>query len=441
MTEPAETNPPALADLWRAPQPVGPVDRDITLPGSKSLTNRALVLASLATGPSLVRRPLRSRDTLLMARALGALGTSVADTDDLENDTGDWAVTPAVWDRDASIDCGLAGTVMRFLPPAAGLSSGTISFDGDPHMRQRPVGAVLAALASLGVQIRDEGRGALPFSVCGSGAVPGGTVTIDASASSQFVSALLLAGATYDHGVDVRHVGKPVPSLPHIDMTVAMLRQHGVDVDDADANRWRVPAGPIRPVDHLIEPDLSNAAPFLALAAATGGTVRVADWPAHTTQPGDALREILALMGCDVTLDDAGLRVSGPDHLGGVDLDLHDVGELTPAIAALCALADSPSHLRGIAHIRGHETDRLTALSTELGRLGAQVEEREDGLSIRPTRLHGGIFRTYSDHRMAHAAVILGLVVDGVLVEDIATTSKTFPDFASAWTNAVGGQR
>jgi len=415
------------------------VDRVVSLPGSKSLTNRALLLAALATGPSVVRRPLRSRDTLLMASALTALGTGVDDT----NDDGDWTVTPAPWTSDADVDCGLAGTVMRFVPPVAGLAQGTVGFDGDPHMRLRPVGPMLAALTSLGVHVDDGGRGGLPFDVRGDGSVPGGTVTIDASASSQFVSALLLAGARYDVGVDVRHVGKPVPSLPHIEMTVAMLRDRGVEVDDSDANRWAVAPGPIAPVDHAIEPDLSNAAPFLALAAATGGRVRVTDWPAETTQPGDELREILARMGCEVTLDDSGLTVvgPGPGQLTGVDLDLHDVGELTPAVAALCALADSPSHLRGIAHIRGHETDRLAALAAELGRLGAEVEERPDGLTVRPAPLHGGLFRTYADHRMAHAGVILGLVVEGVLVEDIATTSKTFPDFAGAWTNAVGTSR
>ena len=422
-----------MSDLWPAPRPDGPVERVVSLPGSKSLTNRALLLAAIADGPSVVRRPLRSRDTLLMAAALRALGTSIEDAD------GHWAVTPGAWDRDADVDCGLAGTVMRFVPPVAGLARGTVGFDGDPHMRLRPVGQMLSALAALGVRIDDGGRGALPFAVHGGGSVPGGTVTIDASASSQFVSALLLAGARYEHGVDVRHVGKPVPSLPHIEMTVQMLRQHGVEVDDTDANRWAVAPGPVRAVDHDIEPDLSNAAPFLALGAATGGTVTVTDWPATTTQPGDQLREILALMGCDVGPSGGGLTVSGPTRLSGVDLDLHDVGELTPAVAALCALADSPSHLRGIAHIRGHETDRITALATELGRLGAEVTEREDGLSITPAPLHGGVFHTYADHRMAHAAVILGLAVDGVLVEDVATTSKTFPDFAAAWTSAVTG--
>ena len=425
-----------MSEPWPAPRPSEPIDRVVSLPGSKSLTNRALLLAALASGPGVVRRPLRSRDTLLMASALTALGTGVDDTDD-----GDWAITPAAWGTDADVDCGLAGTVMRFVPPVAGLARGRVAFDGDPHMRLRPVGPMLAALTSLGVNVDDGGRGALPFAVRGSGSVTGGTVTIDASASSQFVSALLLAGAAYDHGVDVRHVGKPVPSVPHIEMTVAMLRQRGVEVDDSDANRWAVAPGPIAPVDDAIEPDLSNAAPFLALAAATGGRVRVTDWPTATTQPGDELREILTRMGCEVTLDASGLTVTGPDHLTGVDLDLHDVGELTPAVAALCALADSPSHLRGIAHIRGHETDRLAALATELGRLGAEVEERADGLTIRPAPLHGGVLRTYADHRMAHAGVILGLVVDGVLVEDVETTSKTFPDFAAAWTDAVGVPR
>ena len=377
----------------------------------------------------MVRRALRSRDTLLMAGALTGLGAAVDTTGD------DWAVTPGRFDRDTEVDCGLAGTVMRFVPPIAGLSSGSVGFDGDPHMRSRPVGEVLAALRSLGVAVDDGGRGGLPFTVAGAGAVPGGTVIIDASASSQFVSALLLAGARYDAGVDVRHDGKPVPSQPHIDMTVAMLREHGVEVDDSDANRWAVAPGPVKPVDHLIEPDLSNAAPFLALAAVTGGTVTVRDWPATTTQPGDLLGDLLGQMGCRVswTAGD-GLTVTGPsDGLRGLDVDLHEAGELTPAVAALCALATTPSVLRGVAHIRGHETDRLAALATELGGLGADVAEHPDGLSLRPAVLHGGVFRTYADHRMAHAGVIVGTAVEGVLVEDVATTSKTFTDFPAFW--------
>lgn len=416
-----------VENTWPAPRATGPVDRVVSLPGSKSLTNRALLLAALADGPSVVRRALRSRDTLLMAGALTSLG-SVVDTSG-----EDWAVTPGRFEADATVDCGLAGTVMRFVPPAAGLSSGSVSFDGDPHMRTRPIDEVLAALRTLGVDVDDDGRGALPFRIRGRGSVRGGRVVIDASASSQFVSALLLAGARYDEGVDVRHDGKPVPSLPHIDMTVAMLREHGVEVDDTEANRWAVAPGVVKAVDHDIEPDLSNAAPFLSLAAVTGGRVVVRDWPATTTQAGDALRDILQRLGCTVTLDDDGLSVVGPPRLQGIDVDLHDHGELTPAVAALCALAEGPSHLRGIAHIRRHETDRLAALATELSGLGADVDERPDGLSIRPARLHGGVFHTYADHRMAHAGVIIGAAVDDVLVEDIATTGKTFPDFAALW--------
>ncbi|MFC6287389.1 3-phosphoshikimate 1-carboxyvinyltransferase [Nocardioides sp. GCM10027113] len=416
-----------IEDPWPAPRAHDPVDVTVSLPGSKSLANRALVLAAIADGPSVVRRALRSRDTLLMALGLTRIGAAV------DTSGEDWTVTPGAFDRDAEVDCGLAGTVMRFVPPVAGLSSGRVAFDGDPHMRRRPIGEVLVALRGLGVDIDDGGRGALPFTVHGTGRVPGGEVVIDASASSQFVSALLLAGARYDGGVDVRHDGKPIPSLPHVEMTVAMLREQGVEVDDSDADRWIVAPGPVRPVDRTIEPDLSNAAPFLALAAVSGGTVVVRDWPATTTQAGDRLREILGSMGCEVDRVPEGLRVRGTGTLQGIDVDLHDVGELTPAVAALCALAGGPSHLRGVAHIRHHETDRIAALAAELGALGADVTEHDDGLSFRPAPLHGGVFHTYADHRMAHAGVIVGAAVDDVLVENVGTTSKTFPDFADFW--------
>jgi len=413
-----------LEDPWPAPRARGPVDAVVTLPGSKSLTNRALVLAALADGPSVVRRALRSRDSLLMAGALTALGAVV--------DTGsdDWAVTPATFDRDASLDVGLAGTVMRFVPPVAALGSGLVSFDGDPHMRQRPIAVMLDALRAVGVAVEGD---ALPFRLHATGSVPGGVVTVDASSSSQFVSALLLAGARYDAGIDVRHDGKPLPSIPHVEMTVEMLREHGVSVDDAEPNRWVVAPGPIKPVDHVIEPDLSNAAPFLALAAVSGGCVTVRDWPHRTTQAGDALRGLLAQMGCDVALTTDGLTVTGTGELSGIDADLHDVGELTPVVAALCALATSPSHLRGVGHIRGHETDRLAALASELTALGADVTEHADGLSLRPSTLHGGTFHTYADHRMAHAGVVVGAAVDGIRVENVTTTSKTFTDFAPFW--------
>lgn len=416
-------------DLWPAPRALAPVDARVSLPGSKSLTNRELVLAALADGPGIVRRALRSRDTDLMAAALTALGSTVDASGD------DWAVAPGIAgtdDREVAVDCGLAGTVMRFVPPVAALRGGPTTFDGDPHARSRPMAAVLEALRSLGVTVTaDADR--LPFVVRGAGSVRGGTVVIDASSSSQFVSALLLAAPRFEEGIDVRHDGKPVPSLPHIEMTVACLRARGVEVDDADANRWRVLPGPISARDVTVEPDLSNAAPFLMLALTSGGRVTVRDWPPSTTQAGDALRDILTRMGAEATLDADGLTVRGTGSIHGIDVDLHDVGELAPAIAALAALADSPSHLRGIAHIRGHETDRLAALATELSALGSDVTEHEDGLTVRPATLHGGTFHTYADHRMAQAAVVIGSAVPDVLVEDVDTTAKTFPGFARVW--------
>ena len=405
------------------------MDARVELPGSKSLTNRALVLAALSNAPSVVRRALRSRDTELMAAALSALGSTVVTAD------ADWLVFPGPL-RGGVVDCGLAGTVMRFVPPVAALAKGHVHFDGDPHARTRPMSGVLDALRALGVSIDDGGRGTLPFTVAGRGRVRGGAVTIDASASSQFVSALLLAGASYVEGLVVHHDGPPVPSLPHIEMTVACLREHGVEVS-VDGDTWTVPPVRIQAADVTIEPDLSSAAPFLMLAMTSRGRVTVPGWPRPTTQPGDRLRDLLGRMGAEVVLDDDGLTVTGGESILGIDADLHDVGELTPAVAALCSLASTPSRLRGIAHIRGHETDRLASLSTELQALGAAVTEHQDGLSFEPAALYGGTFHTYADHRMAHAAVVVGSAVPEVMVEDVATTSKTFPGFAEVWAGLV----
>jgi 3-phosphoshikimate 1-carboxyvinyltransferase len=302
------------------------------------------------------------------------------------------------------------------------------------------MGTVLGALRALGAGI-DGDR--LPFTVHGTGNVRGGTIELDASGSSQFVSALLLSAPRYDQGVTLHHVGKPVPSLPHIEMTIAMLRERGVTVDDSEANTWRVEPGPIAALDSTIEPDLSNAAPFLAAALVTGGRVRVKGWPESTTQPGDALREVFGLFGAHVRLDSEGLTVRGGDGIAGVDLDLHEVGELTPVIAALAALAAEPSYLRGIGHIRNHETDRLAALATELRRLGADAIETADGdgLEIRPRPLHAEVFCSYDDHRMAQAGALLGLAVPGVRVENIGTTRKTLPDFPGMWNAMLGSGR
>ncbi|GAA2162488.1 3-phosphoshikimate 1-carboxyvinyltransferase [Humibacillus xanthopallidus] len=429
---------------WVAPVASGPLDATVALPGSKSLTNRYLVLAALASDRSRLRAPLRSRDTLLMAKALRGLGVRIDDVppegEPVPGAVDDWVVTPPeVLGGDTRIDCGLAGTVMRFLPAVAALADGPVVLDGDPQARVRPMGPVIDALRTLGADLDDDGAGHLPVTVRGRGRVRGGSVTMDASASSQFISALLLAGARYDEGVTVHHDGKPVPSEPHILMTVETLRDAGAIVDDSEPNTWRVEPSEINALDVSVEPDLSNAGPFVAAALVAGGTVRVPGWPQHTTQAGDLLREILDSMGADVRLDRTGLTVTGSGELVGIDIDLHDAAELTPTVAALAALASTPSWIRGVAHIRGHETDRLAALTTELSGLGGSVLETEDGLRIRPARLHGGRFRTYHDHRMATAGAVLGLRVPGVVVEDVATTAKTLPDFVGLWQDMLEG--
>ncbi|HEY0618836.1 MAG TPA: 3-phosphoshikimate 1-carboxyvinyltransferase [Kribbella sp.] len=417
---------------WPAPRPEGAVSGRVTVPGSKSISNRALILAAISDGPSTLSGLLAARDTSLMRSALVSLGVGITEKGGLVT------VTPGSLKGPANVDCGLAGTVMRFVPPVAALADGVVSFDGDSYARERPMDVILGALRTLGVRIDDQGTGRMPYAVNGSGSVRGGKVTLDASGSSQFVSALLLAGARYDEGVDIRHDGKPVPSQPHLDMSVAMLRERGVQVDDSEPNRWVVAPGPLRAVDTAIEPDLSNAAPFLAAAVITGGSVTVTGWPTETTQPGAQLGDIFTCFGAEVSLDAQGLTVRGTGRVQGVDLDLSEVGELSPVIAAVAALADGPSYLRGIAHLRNHETDRLAALETEFNALGGDVNQTADGLEIRPKPLHGGLFATYHDHRMAHAAAVLGLAVDGVEIENIATTAKTMPEFPDLWSALVG---
>ena len=417
---------------WPAPLVADPVDAVVTVPGSKSITNRALVLAALADGPGVIRRPLHARDTELMVEALRSLGAQIHEVE------GRIEVLPSLsFAGGASVDVGNAGTVMRFLPPVAALADGVVEFHGDDRAAERPVGQVLDALRALDVEIDGD---VVPFTVRGRGSVRGGEVVVDASSSSQFVSALLLVGARFDEGLTLVHDGEPVPSRPHIDMTVAMLRDAGVRVDSSVPDRWVVTPGPIGARELEVEPDLSNAAPFLAAAMVTGGQVVVPGWPKRTTQAGHALRDLFADMGGSCTLGSEGLTARGPDALLGIDVDLHDVGELTPVVAAVCALATTPSTLRGIAHLRLHETDRLAALARELTALGANVEELDDGLRIEPAPLHGGVFHTYDDHRLATAAAVLGLVVPGVYVENVETTAKTMPEFVQLWRSMLEGR-
>ena len=417
-------------NAWNAPHAPAPVDAVVSLPGSKSITNRALVLAAQADGPSTLTGTLRSRDSDLMLDALAELGVGVdIDPDDPATVT----ITPGPI-HSGTVDCGLAGTVMRFVPPLAAQADGVVEFDGDEQARSRPLHTILGALRDIGVEVEGD---SLPFTITGSGAVRGGEVTIDASASSQFVSGLLLSAARFDNGLTIIHVGDPVPSTPHITMTIDMLATAGVAVDVSTANRWQVAPGTVRAVDWRIEPDLSNAAAFLAAAAATGGTISVPRWPVTTTQPGAVIVQILEAMGCRSQNEDGVLSITGPTALQGISWDMSAVGELTPTVAALCALAEGPSTLSGIAHLRGHETDRLAALTAEINRLGGRCSETPDGLVIEPRTLHGGTWRAYADHRMATAGALVGLVTEGVSVDDIGTTAKTLPDFPSMWARMI----
>ncbi|HYO03085.1 MAG TPA: 3-phosphoshikimate 1-carboxyvinyltransferase [Mycobacterium sp.] len=421
---------------WQAPSTTTPVHAEVDVPGSKSQTNRALVLAALATpqGTSTVGGALRSRDTDLMIGALRTLGVALDGASTELSVSG--AISPAA---DAHVDCGLAGTVLRFVPPVAALGGEVVTFDGDEQARSRPIAPLLDALRGLGVRLDGD---SMPFLVHGEGSVKGGTVRIDASSSSQFVSGLLLSGATFDDGLTVVHTGESVPSAPHVAMTVSMLRDAGVPVDDATPNRWEVRPGPVAARHWAIEPDLSNAVPFLSAAVVSAGTVRIARWPRVSVQPSETILDLLAQTGSAVRQRDSYLEVTGPDGYDGFDADLHDVGELAPSVAALAALAapGSVSHLTGIAHLRGHETDRLAALTAEINGLGGRCEETPDGLTITAGPLHGGVWKSYADHRMATAGAIIGLRVPHVEVEDIGTTAKTLPDFPRMWADMLIGQ-
>ncbi|MTA79660.1 MAG: 3-phosphoshikimate 1-carboxyvinyltransferase [Actinobacteria bacterium] len=435
------------------------IDSTITIPGSKSVTNRALILAAISQTPSRLRKPLSSRDTDLMVKGLRSLGCQI---DEVKTDEGfDYLITPNKLVGPTQIDVGNAGTVMRFLPPIAALANGLIHFDGDARSHERPLGPVISALEQLGISIEHGNKYRLPLTINGSGKIAGGEIEVDASASSQFVSALLLLGPATENGITVKHIGSTLPSQPHIDMTVQMLRQFGATVEVVGNSTWIVLPSKLTGQDLTIEPDLSNAAPFMAAAMITGGRVVIKDWPKVTTQPGDQLRKIFSDMGAQISFVEDGLAVQGKSSvsgdnnaagltgltgLTGIDVDLHDVGELTPSIAAVAALASTPSALRNIEHLRLHETDRLSALANEINKLGGDVTQTASDLMINPKPLKLSaatptdhyLFNTYEDHRMATAGAIIGLVVPGVIVENIETTKKTLPDFPGLWRQMLG---
>lgn len=431
---------PAPSSTWAAPWVDTPVQATVTVPGSKSLTNRKLILAALADAPSTLTAPLHSDDSQRMIEALRALGVEVDELPGTGEFGPDLRVSPpAVFRGDVTIDCGQAGTVMRFIAPLAGLSEGDVTITAHASALHRPMGEMIKALRVIGADIDDGGNWSLPFTVRGRGHIRGGEVVIDASASSQFVSGLLLAAPRFDVGLHLIHSGARLPSIPHIDMTVETLARRGIQIERPSATEWVVPAGVPRGRDAAIEPDLSNAAPFLAAALLTGGAVTIPGWPASSTQPGALLPEILALLGARTGRRRGALTVTGSGRVAGVDLDLTAASELTPTLFALAAFADAPTTLHGIGHIRGHETNRIDALVSNLRGLGGDAEELPDGIRIIPAPLHGGLWRAHHDHRIATAGALIGLRVPGVEVDDIGTTAKTMPEFPQLWHAMLAG--
>lgn len=464
------------------PAPLAPASSEasgknalVHIPGSKSLTNRYLLLAALANSPSYLRAPLHSRDSALMIEALRQLGAGIELVPTDSPFGPDVKVTPLNFaqadsaqaqpvSQAVSIECGLAGTVMRFVPALAALLPGEFAFDGDPHARQRPMGPVLEGLRQLGVQVEcEQGENALPFVLrspglaSAEGVSEAPVVRIDASTSSQFVSALLLMAPRLPQGMVLVHEGSSVPSIPHIQMTVEALRQMGIRVQEhypsqdnkaeGGEYRWTVHPGSFPGFEMTIEPDLSNAGPFLAAAVVTGESVTIPHWPAPaadssagTTQVGDMWRELLPALGARVNYAEGQLTVTGPAQLpeGNFSFDLSAGGELAPTMAAACAFVKGRVELTGIAHLRGHETDRLAALAAEINRLGGRARDTEDGLVIEapiPAEVHAEtvVARTYDDHRMATFAAIVGLRRGNTVVQNVGTVAKTMPEFTSMW--------
>lgn len=451
---------------WAAPAATAAVSASVRLPGSKSITNRALILAALADTPTTIVGPLQARDTDLMARAVTSLGASLdpsgsgKDGNNFHHGNGGtpasststarptWTIVPGWASGATRVDVGNAGTVLRFVPPAAALASADVEFSGDPRAAQRPVAQLLAGLRQVGVEISDRGRGAVPFIVHGRGRVAGGAVTLDASSSSQLVSGLMLAAPRYSGGIQITHQGERIPSAPHIAMTAAMLTAAGAEVESGARGRgghaapdfWRVRPGPLSPGTVVVEPDLSNAAPFLAAALVTGGQITIPGWPAVSLQAASQILDVLGQMGAACQATPAGMRIEGTGRIRGISADLRDISELAPVLTALAALADAPSEFTGIGHMRLHESDRLAVLAGEIGALGGHVTELPDGLRVQPRPLRAGPdpFDSHDDHRMVMAAAVLGLAVPGLRVANAATVGKTFPEFRSLWALMLG---
>ena len=438
-----------MDSYWEAPVPTGPLRATVILPGSKSQTSRALVIGTIAESPTVVRGALASRDSYLAAMAMAHFGAGF----DFEAERNEVLITPPKQLRGwGTIDCGLAGTVMRFAPALAAFANGTTRFVGDVAAEKRPLAPLTDALKTIGAKVRFQGaKGHLPLKVRGIYTEseypdqdpwdePLKNVEVDTTSSSQYLSALLLASPLFGRPALLRAEGR-LPSWPYVAMSLEMLAEQGVEIVSKSSSSWLT--SPTRPkgVPIDIEPDLSNAGPFLAAALLTGGSVTISGWPRRTDQVGKYWLELLPRFGATLAFSSAGLTVSAPTGLTwpGMEFDLAPCGELAPTVAALCLFASSPSTILGVGHLRGHETDRLEALACEIRKLGGKARVLRDGLRITPGQYHPADLASYDDHRMATFGAIVGLRVPGCRVNNIGTTAKTLPHFPARWDAMLQG--
>jgi 3-phosphoshikimate 1-carboxyvinyltransferase len=408
---------------------VQPVEGNVRVPGSKSITNRALLLAALAEGTSRLEGALFSDDTHYMSEALRQLGIPVrADADaELFEVTGAGGQLPA---DTAELFVGNSGTTARFITALLALGRGPYRLDGVPRMRERPIGELLDVLRQLGVDARDElGTGSLPLEVRSNG-WRGGKVTMHAEKSSQPLSGLLMVAPLAENGLEIEVAGE-LFSQPYIEITTRMMDQWGAALTHENLRHFQIPGGQnYRAQTYRIEPDASGASYFWAAAAVTGGRVRVEGIGQGALQGDAAFVDVLEQMGCAVTRGDDFIEVRGVPHLRGIDVDMNSISDTVMTLAAIAPFADEPVNIRNVAHIRHKETDRIAAVATELRRLGVTVDERADGLTIHPaSALQPAHIKTYDDHRMAMSFAITGLRASGVEILDPGCVAKTFPDF------------
>ena len=407
--------------------PSGPLSAVIRPPGSKSITNRALVCAALAEGTSVLSGALDSEDTRVMIAALQTLGLSIAARGGGETIevAGCGGRIPA---RGAELFVGNSGTTIRFLTAMVSLGHGRFRLDGVERMRNRPIADLLAALNQLGANARSERSNGCPPVVVESAGLRGGRATVHGDISSQFLSGLLMAAPYAEQGVEIAVEG-PLVSQPYVAMTLGVMKSFGVEIDAPRLDRFEIPPGKhYRGCRYSIEPDASAASYFWGAAAVAGGSVKVLGLTRGALQGDVAFCECLARMGCQVDYATDGIAVTGGE-LVGIDVDMNTISDTVQTLAAVALFAKGPTTIRGVAHIRHKETDRIGDLVRELRRLGAEVDELADGLRITPAPLHGAEIETYNDHRMAMSLALVGLRVPNVLINNPACTEKTYPRF------------